>query len=203
MRILEEERLILLGAAAGLAASRREGDPENALRYLESSLNGLRTFASIASLVLDAAAAGPSLPGRLEPMLDIIGGLEPTIFDGDDRDLFGNPLRPPQLRVSLNDPKTFYPPIWDPILDCALWAALAAMNLSKYYVSSITPLNACPGDTITITGQGFGNKPGKIIFQMPDGSGALANPQGVWTDTQIKSNGAFRRRLRQHLSQRL
>lgn len=52
-----------------------------------------------------------------------------------------------------------------------------------YNITNVSPARACPGDTITITGVGFGATPGSVLFPTSSGGG-MVSPL-TWSDTQI------------------
>jgi hypothetical protein len=53
----------------------------------------------------------------------------------------------------------------------------------KYVITSISPADACPGDTLTLTGTGFGTVPGRVCFLGAAGGGCT--DATTWTDTVI------------------
>lgn len=52
-----------------------------------------------------------------------------------------------------------------------------------YLITSVSDVHACPGDTITITGSGFGASAGEVVFYTSSGSGTVTPIS--WTDTSI------------------
>ncbi|MEO8336909.1 MAG: IPT/TIG domain-containing protein [bacterium] len=55
---------------------------------------------------------------------------------------------------------------------------------APYLITSVTPLRACPGDTLTIAGTGFGTTSGLVVFRRL-GGGTMEIAATTWTDTAI------------------
>lgn len=53
-----------------------------------------------------------------------------------------------------------------------------------YVIESISPIDACPGDTIIITGSNFGIRRGRVVFPISSGS-RLEVEADRWSDTEI------------------
>ena len=70
-----------------------------------------------------------------------------------------------------------------PCLDDVVLAAGA--DPAPYVITSVTPLRACPGDTLTLDGTGFGITPGLVVFRRL-GGGTMEVTAASWTATQIK-----------------
>jgi hypothetical protein len=60
----------------------------------------------------------------------------------------------------------------------------ARSDPSPYVIASVTPLRACPGDTLAIGGTGFGVTPGLVVFRRL-GGGTMEVAAVTWTDTVI------------------
>src|SRR6185295_11390062 len=66
-------------------------------------------------------------------------------------------------------------------------AAAEAQVAPRFTVLSVTPIDACPGELVTITGTNFGTIGGSVAFKAPAGSSPdyMAEPAVFWTDTMI------------------
>ena len=74
-----------------------------------------------------------------------------------------------------------FPPLveCEPHLPCLENALEAFEGARGYVISSVSPATACPGDTIVITGAGFGTTPGRVRF------GGVTTTATSWSDTSI------------------
>ncbi|MEO6669463.1 MAG: IPT/TIG domain-containing protein [Ferruginibacter sp.] len=61
-----------------------------------------------------------------------------------------------------------------------------ANDVINYSIDDVSPADACPGDTLTITGSGFKNSAGKIKFRGNNYSNIVKADPITWTDTEIK-----------------
>jgi hypothetical protein len=86
-------------------------------------------------------------------------------------------------------PQCCFEPVPPP--KCVADAAVIWKNnpIPNYVISDVKPSRACPGDTITITGNGFGNVPGQVLFRVW-GSGIGTKPNIAvnptsWSDREV------------------
>lgn len=63
-------------------------------------------------------------------------------------------------------------------------AVLREQLAYRYTIANISPPNACEGETIVITGTGFGTASGSVHFPRAGGGPVAATPSS-WSDTQI------------------
>jgi hypothetical protein len=90
----------------------------------------------------------------------------------------------PMVRVKLKDTHTAW-------MSCTYAAALRARAASsktpRFTVSSVTPIDACPGWPLTIHGTNFGAVGGTVAFRAAAGSGSdyLAASADSWSDGTI------------------
>lgn len=81
---------------------------------------------------------------------------------------------------------------WPPFREFDRCVLIAVKNLhaseNRYLVTAVTPARACPGESITITGSGFGATPGTVRFRRrgtPPGSSTISVPAQSWSDTTV------------------
>ena len=184
------DRLVPIMAATLRIASDAD-DGAVLMDGLEAGLGGLSSFESLTSLAGRTLSTGDTAPLRDElTRLGIESGLDTSPGPGNGSDW---PFPPPEP----SPPQTLEP--------CGRWRRECFRNLAEdwrlqggirgprlgpvYRITSVTPSDACPGDTVTIAGIGFGSIPGQVSFPHQDGDSSITvDPvAGTWTDTSVSA----------------
>jgi hypothetical protein len=136
--------------------------------------------------------------------LDLLWTLGPAVLDGDARStrLFNSVLeRISDFAQPIGPPDPWLPPLLDLLkvipfdrrewlerVGCVIHSFDQVRHLqplvNPYVIASITPNSACPGQTITITGSGFGSQPQTVRF--PTIGGSADGQVASWSDGQIQ-----------------
>jgi IPT/TIG domain len=171
--LLPPPRLIPIAAAA-LRIATSDADARRLLGGLQLGLSGLVELESLAS---DATEA---LRGDLRR------------FDASLSRLHRIGLLRSSLERTVPEPRPSFPhlELCGQLRDLCIrdiWQRLRAADDSaessqrEYVITSITPNDACPGGTITITGTEFGDAPGLVAF-----AGSSPAVPALWTDTEVR-----------------
>ena len=184
------DRLVPIMAATLRIASDAD-DGAVLMDGLEAGLGGLSSFESLTGLAGRTLSTGDTAPLRDElTRLGIESGLDTSPGPGNGSDW---PFPTPEP----SPPQTLEP--------CGRWRRECFRNLAEdwrlqggirgprlgpvYRITSVTPSDACPGDTVTIAGIGFGSIPGQVSFPHQDGDSSITvDPvAGTWTDTSVSA----------------
>ena len=168
--------------------------PEDAAMLLDGldiGLRGLNSFEFLTKLGEAALASG-----NTAPFADELTRLTVEFGQGGDSDLRDGidwPFPPPG------------PPPPQPLEPCGRWtrecfgnlvedwrlqAGIGRLDLGPVYdITSVTPSDACPGETVVIAGIGFGSIPGQVVFPHQDGVSTITvDPVvGTWTNTSVSA----------------
>jgi hypothetical protein len=180
---LPRERFVLLSAAA-LSLANSLDEAIDSLVLLEDALTGLKEFER---LVAEASAA---ILGDRSSFRTTLSHLEDAYAVSERRGLkpYPEPKTPalPLLDLCWNARRQclaeLFPGLvkpWEPQP-----VSPFAPPKPTYVVASLTPTNACPGTTVTLTGSGFGPVPGKVCFPDRD-YGAICVDPTYWSETEI------------------
>lgn len=171
--VLEREALVTLAAAAMMTAA---GDPVRTVRNVLAIGDQVHAVRQIQPLF---AAARESLRGRSDRFVQLIGffgGLCPY----DDLPHGGAPFPLPWPRPV---------PFDDDCPELIAVLAEAIRNRTTFSIASIDPVNACPGETLTIRGRGLvvGDTMPSVGFPVSGGGATLfvAVEPGA-TDTEVE-----------------
>jgi hypothetical protein len=184
----QTDRLVPIMAATLRIATGAE-DAAVLLGGLDIGLQGLNSFEFLTMLGQEALSSGN--PAPLADELKRLGAKFERDGDFGLEDDFDWPLPPPEPLP----PQTFYP-CARLTRDCFRnlvedWRLRAGIqNLAPVYsISSVTRSDACPGETVVITGIGFGGIPGQVVFPHQDGVSTITvDPVvGTWTNTSVSA----------------
>ncbi|GAA1861761.1 IPT/TIG domain-containing protein [Asanoa iriomotensis] len=148
----------LIAAAALLEASGKFGG--GLVLGVVDRLCSLERLGQIHLLALEVAGDRAALGNRLEGLLGP-GGPFPECPRGP---------KLPDLPV---------PAFCEPLRRCGDAAGGTFGGVASYVINAVSPPVACPGDTVTLSGFGFGSIPGTVSF-----GGATATAS-AWSDTSI------------------
>ena len=138
--------------------------------------------------------------------LDLLWALTPDVLDGDGRStklfsavldlmsIYLQPVDPPDPQLPpLLDLLKFVPfdrREWLERVGCAVDSFHQMGHLTPlvtpYVINAIAPARQCPGQTVTITGSGFGSQPEKVLFAVAGPGGTAEAQVNTWSDGQIE-----------------
>lgn len=146
---------------------------------IEASLCGLGTVNALLGAAKDALVTGD--PRRFQGALDFIAGeCGPT-----DLPLPRVPERHGHPCPDLAFQKPDLCEVERRACEAEMVVAFRRLRFRpRYRIDLITPVGACVGTTIVITGADFGTQPGTVCFPSPDRGSVCTAPQS-WTDDRI------------------
>lgn len=155
--ISPDRSLPIIAAAAHLQVSGLFGDDllSRALR----PLCGVEAIGRMHRLAVEASNSQEALGRRLEALLAPLAPFPEC-----------PPPRFPDFNIHLTCER---------LVACGNAALEAFSDVRAYAISGVSQPVACPGDTITLTGTGFGTSPGRVSF------GSVEATAATWTDTSI------------------
>jgi hypothetical protein len=175
--------------AAALRVARDAEDARRLLAGVEGGMCGTRLFEALLGLATESLGSGDF--SRLRAELDMIA----AACGVDDRPVPEAPGMPwpPECPppVEVDVPEVCETELF--LCSMELTKELARLHLQfsipRYWVNSVTPSTACPGDTVVLQGSGFGTVPGQICFPHRAGgqNGCVDPVPGTWTDTRIEA----------------
>jgi len=186
-RVVPEERLVPVLLAAVYAGSLEPGGADRYLSILNNQLCGVSKLDTVWNAALGALGGDGQGLTYFRSVLEQVG-TECGPHDGPLIEPKSNPCPIPWPPPRDFDPFKIPPRELKQIL-CMLEARIEVGRkpslVLPYNITAITPQAACVGDTIVITGSGFGSTLQKVSFPVLGGGRAAVNPK-TWTNSRIE-----------------